>query len=131
MIYFEHSGRIRTNMSLKKDNLDKQLERARTDLSARAKVLEGKGVKGKDRRRDPQWRHLSALCASIQSRLDVIQASRNLNEELKQRKADKAAQAAAEAAAPKAKAKKEGKKEQKPPKEKKKKAEKAEPAAAE
>jgi hypothetical protein len=124
--------RTRSTMPMKKDNLDKQLERAQVDLAGRKKVLDAKGVKSEERRRDPEWRRLSALCASIKSRLNVVQASKNLDEELKQRKVDKAAAKAAEAAAPKGEKKgKKEQKEQKPPKEKKKKEKAAEPAEAE
>lgn len=104
-------------MPLKKNDLDQQLQHARSALDDCVKALDEKGVDEKARRRDPKWRHLRARCSAIVKRINAAEAVTELNEELKQRKAAKAA--AAEA--PPEKAKKKGKKEKKPAKEKSKK----------
>jgi hypothetical protein len=104
-------------MPLKKNNLDQQLEHARSALDGCVKALDERGVAIKDRRRDPKWRSLRAKCRTISRRIKAAEGVTALNEELKQRKAAKAA--AAEA--PPEKPEKKGKKDKKASKEKSKK----------
>ena len=104
-------------MPLKKNNLDQQLQHARSALDNRVKALDDKGVSEKDRRRDPEWRKLRAKCRAISRRIQAAEGVTALDEELKQRKAAKAAAAEAPPEAPA----KKGKKDKKSSKEKSKK----------
>jgi hypothetical protein len=116
-------------MSNARKRVEAQLDEARTTLKTWVGALDEAGVEAVKRRRDPKWRSLNARCNQLQGRLKTIDASAALNEELKQRKAQKAAEAQAEVKEAKKPPKKgkggggkpaEGKKEKKPKAEKKK-----------
>lgn len=116
-------------MTKARERVEAQLQQARATLEHWVGKLDAAGVARDQRRRDAKWRNLNARCTQLNVRLKTIDAGTALDEELKQRKAQKAAAAEAEAAeAPKKAAKKgkgsegkkaEGKKEKKPKAEKK------------
>ena len=115
-------------MTKARERVEAQLEQARATLKHWVAKLDDAGVARDQRRRDAKWRNLNARCTQLNVRLKTIDAGKALEEELKQRKAQKAAEAEAEAAeAVKKPAKKnkdaakktEGKKEKKPKAEKK------------
>jgi hypothetical protein len=122
-------------MSLNEATLSRQLGRAKEDLTACTKALEGDGFSPADRRKNAKWRHLNAAYNTIRNRLKAAEAIKTRDEDAQKRKAEKIAAAAAEKSEPKkakqpkvaAKAGGGGKKEKSAePKEKKKKEEKKE-----
>jgi len=121
-------------MSLNEATLSRQLGRAKEDLTACTKALEGDGFSPADRRKNAKWRHLNATYNTIRNRLKAVEAIKTRDEDAAKRKVEKIAAAAAEksepkkAKQPKVAAKAAGGKKEKSaePKEKKKKEEKKE-----
>jgi hypothetical protein len=121
-------------MSLNEATLSRQLGRAKEDLTACTKTLEGDGFSPADRRKNAKWRHLNAAYNTIRNRLKAAEAIKTRDEDAQKRKAEKIAAAAAEknepkkSKQPKVAAKAAGGKKEKSaePKEKKKKEEKKE-----
>jgi hypothetical protein len=79
-----------------------QLQQAKSDLEARAKALEGKGIAKEKHRRDPQWRSLDAKVRQITGRLRHITEVETIDSELKKSKEDSVARRAARRAERKA-----------------------------
>lgn len=71
--------------------MERQLQQARENLAAWTKKLDERGVAAGDRRRDAVWRNLNARCRQLTARLRVTGEVARVNEDLKQRKAEKAA----------------------------------------
>lgn len=71
-------------------NLQRQLEQAGVDLAARAAQLDERGLEPGQRQRDPGWRNLTAKRTQLQNRLKRAEAIAALDDELRNRKAEKA-----------------------------------------
>jgi hypothetical protein len=70
--------------------LERQLNLAETELQSWNKILDGKGVDTKGRRKDTRWRSLNARRRQITKRLKAAAAVVALDEEVKQRRASAA-----------------------------------------
>lgn len=83
-------------MSQLRTKLERQFQQARDNLADWTKTLDERGVAPERRRRDSVWRHLNANCSQLAARLRATAAVEQLNDDLKQRKAEKAAAPKAE-----------------------------------
>jgi hypothetical protein len=81
-------------MGLKRDNLEWQLERANTELSAFEKELDEKGVSADGRASHPKWRNLSARTRQLRRRLNAVSKVEATNVEVAQRKEANSAETA-------------------------------------
>lgn len=72
-------------MGLKRDNLEWQLSRASTELSAFEKQLDQNGVATDARSRNAKWRNLNARCRQLRSRLNAVAKVESTNAEVAQR----------------------------------------------
>ena len=75
-------------MPHKQPNLERQLANAQQHLDERNAMLNEGGVAEKERRKDPSWRQLKAVCLRLKSRIQSASAVVALDAEVKQRKAD-------------------------------------------
>lgn len=82
---------IETNMGMKRENLECQLNRASTELSACEKQLDQNGVAAAGRALNPKWRNLSARCRQLRRRLIAVTRVEANNVEVTQRKEAKSA----------------------------------------
>ncbi len=73
-------------MGMKRDNLEWQLNRASTELSAFEKELDQNGVAADDRSSHPKWRNLNAVCRQLRRRLHAVARVEATNVEVAQRK---------------------------------------------
>ena len=81
-------------MGMKRDNLEWQLNRANTELSAFEKQLDQDGVAAEVRSRNPKWRNLNSRCRQLRHRLIAVGKVETNNADVTQRKAAKSAEAA-------------------------------------
>lgn len=81
-------------MGLKRDNLEWQLERANTELSAFEKELDQKGIAADDRSSHPKWRNLNARSSQLRRRLNAVAKVEATNVEVTQRKEANSAETA-------------------------------------
>lgn len=77
---------IDTNMGMKRDNLEWQLSRVNTELSAFEKQLDENGVAAEARPRNAKWRNLSARGRQLRKRLNAVTKVEATNAEVAQRK---------------------------------------------
>ena len=82
-------------MGMKRDNLEWQLNRANTELSAFEKQLDEAGVAADVRPRNAKWRNLSARGRQLRRRLIAVSKVEATNVEVAQRKETNAAEAVA------------------------------------
>jgi Tfp pilus assembly protein PilN len=82
-------------MGMKRDNLEWQLNRASTALSAFEKELDGKQIAADARLRNAKWRNLNAVCRQLRRRLTAVAKLEANNAEVAQRKAAGSAEATA------------------------------------
>src|SRR5262245_60777248 len=109
-------------MPLAETTLQRQLDRAKQDLTNWGKKLEEQGVATTDRSKNAKWRQLSAAMNTIRQRMKAAAGVRTRDAEVARLKAEKLA-------APKEeKISKKGAKDAKPAKDKAKKADKGEKA---
>ena len=73
-------------MGMKRDNLEWQLNRASTELSAFEKELDQNSVAADDRSSHPKWRTLNAVCRQLRRRLHAVARVEATNVEVAQRK---------------------------------------------
>ena len=73
-------------MGMKRDNLQWQLDRANTELSAFEKELDQNGIAADDRSSNPKWRNLNAVCRQLRRRLLAVGKVEATNVEVAQRK---------------------------------------------
>jgi hypothetical protein len=85
---------METNMGMKRDSLEWQLNRASTALSAFEKELDQNQVAADARPRNAKWRNLNARCRQLRSRLNAVAKVEANNAEVSQRKAASSAEAA-------------------------------------
>lgn len=81
-------------MGMKRDNLEWQLNRASTELSAFENELDQNGVAADARSRNPKWRNLNARCRQLRSRLNAVTKVEATNAEVAQRKESTSAEVA-------------------------------------
>jgi hypothetical protein len=81
-------------MGMKRDNLEWQLNRASTELSAFEKELDENQVAAEARSRNAKWRNLNARCRQLRNRLNAVAKVEATNIEVAQRKAAGTAEAA-------------------------------------
>ena len=81
-------------MGQKRDNLERQLNQASTELSAYEKQLEEGGVAAATRPRNPKWRNLNSLCRQLRNRLNAVARVEANNVDVAKRKESKSAEAA-------------------------------------
>lgn len=81
-------------MGMKRDNLEWQLNRSNTELSAFEKQLDESGVAAEARPRNAKWRNLSARSRQLRKRLNAVAKVEANNVEVSQRKEANAAEAA-------------------------------------
>lgn len=82
-------------MGMKRDNLEWQLNRASTELSAFEKELDENQVAVDTRPRNAKWRNLNARCRQLRHRLHAVARVEANNVEVAQRKAAASAEAVA------------------------------------
>ena len=82
-------------MGMKRDNLEWQLNRASTELSAFEKELDENQVAVEARPRNAKWRNLNAVCRQLRHRLHAVARVEANNVEVAQRKAAASAEATA------------------------------------
>lgn len=82
-------------MGMKRDNLEWQLDRAKTELSAFEKELDQKGIAAETRSRNPKWRNLNSRCRQLRNRLNAVSTVEANNADLLQRKEAQSTEAAA------------------------------------
>lgn len=61
-------------MQKDRNRIERQLELAKQNVAAVEKKLESAGVTGKQRSRDPQWRHVNADYRQLRRRLLAVAA---------------------------------------------------------
>ncbi len=82
-------------MGLKRDNLEWQLSRASSELTAYEKQLDAAGTAAGVRSKNPKWRNLNARCRQLRHRLLAVGQVEANNVAVAQRKEAKSAEAAA------------------------------------
>lgn len=81
-------------MGMKRDNLEWQLSRASTELSAFEKELDQGGVAAEIRPKNAKWRNLSGRCRQLRRRLIAVSKVEATNIEVAQRKESASAEVA-------------------------------------
>ena len=76
-------------MQKDRNRIERQLELAKQGVSNREKQLEAAGVTGKQRAKDPLWRHLNADYRQLRRRLLAVVAIEEREAVAIQRKAEK------------------------------------------
>ena len=76
-------------MQKDRNRIERQLELAKQGVSNREKQLEAAGVAGKQRAKDPLWRHLNADYRQLRRRLLAVVAIEEREAVAIQRKAEK------------------------------------------
>lgn len=82
-------------MGMKRDNLEWQLNRASSELSAFEKQLDESGVAADVRSKNAKWRNLNARCRQLRHRLIAVAKVEATNVEVAQRKEANSAEPAA------------------------------------
>lgn len=76
-------------MQKDRNRIERQLEVAKQNVQAFEKQLEAAGVTGKQRSRDPRWRHLNADYRQLRRRLLAVAAIEEREAAAAQRRAEK------------------------------------------
>lgn len=83
-------------MQKDRNRIERQLELARENVANREKQLEAAGVTGKQKAKDPVWRHLNADYRQLRRRILAVAAVEEREAAAIQRKAEKQNALAAE-----------------------------------
>ncbi|MFN9975107.1 MAG: hypothetical protein ACK58T_34975 [Phycisphaerae bacterium] len=76
-------------MQKDRNRIERQLEVAKQGVSGREKQLEAAGITGKQRAKDPVWRHLNADYRQLRRRLMAVAAIDERESAAAQKKAEK------------------------------------------
>jgi hypothetical protein len=77
------------DMQKDRKRIERQLEQAKQTLATHEKQLEAQGVTGKQKSKDPKWRHLNADARQLKRRLLAVVAIEAREAAAIQRKAEK------------------------------------------
>lgn len=75
-------------MPLSRKVLERQMEQAKSAVSACVEALTQSGVSRPDFRKNPKWRTLNAQCNQVQRRLDSLSVTEKREADIAQQKAE-------------------------------------------